>query len=93
MSNTAVEWEGSRQRTVISGLDDEILAMRGAKERILPEIETLRPNWDTPGSIETIEKLENFLNNDLERFINVFNTTVTKLSRVEQLSRAMEDIK
>ena len=70
MSST-VSWDDTTQGSAIAGLEYQVLLMKEAKNKILPEIEVLRPNWDTEGSKKTIDALETFLNNDFEEFINV----------------------
>ncbi len=91
MSST-VSWDDTTQGSAIAGLEYQVLLMKEAKNKILPEIELLRPNWDTEGSKKTIDALETFLNNDFEEFIKAFNISIMKLQRVRELSQTMNQI-
>ena len=91
MSST-VSWDDTTQGSAIAGLEYQVLLMKEAKNKILPEIEVLRPNWDTEGSKKTIDALETFLNNDFEEFIKAFNISIMKLQRVRELSQTMNQI-
>lgn len=91
MSST-VSWNDTTQGSAIAGLEYQVLLMKEAKNKILPEIEVLRPNWDTEGSKKTIDALETFLNNDFEEFIKAFNISIMKLQRVRELSQTMNQI-
>ena len=91
MSST-VSWNDATQGSTISGLEQQVLELKNAKNKILPEIDVLRPNWDTEGSKKTIDALENFLNNDFEEFAKAFDITIGKLQRVRELSKAMNQV-
>ena len=91
MSST-VSWDDTTQGSAIAGLEYQVLLMKEAKNKILPEIELLRPNWDTEGSKKTIDALETFLNNDFEDFLKAFNISIMKLQRVRELSQTMNQI-
>ena len=91
MSST-VSWDDTTQGSAIAGLEYQVLLMKEAKNKILPEIELLRPNWHTEGSKKTIDALETFLNNDFEEFIKAFNISIMKLQRVRELSQTMNQI-
>ena len=92
MPSSTVSWNDATQGSTISGLEYQVLLMKDAKNKILPEIEILRPNWDTEGSKKTIDALETFLNNDFEEFVKTFNITIGKLQRVRELSQTMNQI-
>lgn len=92
MPSSTVSWNDATQGSTISGLEYQVLLMKDAKNKILPEIEVLRPNWDTEGSKKTIDALETFLNNDFEEFVKTFNITIGKLQRVRELSQTMNQI-
>ena len=91
MSST-VSWDDTTQGSAIAGLEYQVLLMKEAKNKILPEIELLRPNWDTEGSKKTIDALETFLNKDFEEFIKSINIGIMKLQRVRELSQTMNQI-
>lgn len=93
MSSRAVSWDDAQQGSTIQNLEYQVEIMRSAKNKILPEIDVLRPGWDTEGSKQTIDSLENFLNNDFEEFIKAFNITVNKLNKVRELSTGMNQIR
>ena len=93
MSSSAVSWDDAQQGSTIQNLEYQVEIMKSAKNKILPEIDVLRPGWDTEGSKQTIDKLENFLNNDFEEFMKVFNTTIGKLNEVRKLSEGMNQIR
>ena len=92
MPSSTVSWNDATQGSTISGLEYQVLLMKDAKNKILPELEVLRPNWDTEGSKKTIDALETFLNNDFEEFVKTFNITIGKLQRVRELSQTMNQI-
>ncbi len=90
--SSKVSWDDATQGSTISGLQLNVEGMKIAKSKILPEIDVLRPNWDTEGSKKTIDSLENFLNNDFEEFVKAFNISIMKLERVRELSQTMNQV-
>lgn len=92
MASSTVSWNDAVQGSTISGLENQVSLMKEAKNKIVPEIEVLRPNWDTEGSQKTITALETFLNNDFEEFMKAFNVTIMKLQRVRELSAKMNEV-
>ena len=92
MAGERVSWNDATQGSTISGLEQQILEMKNAKNKIIPEIDILRPNWNTEGSKKTIDDLEMFLNTDFEEFVKIFDITVAKLDRVRNLSQRMNQI-
>ena len=93
MSASAVSWNDAQQGATIQGLENQIENMQSAKNKIIPEIDVLRPGWDTEGSKQTIDNLENFLNNDFTEFVKAFNITTAKLEEVRKLSEGMNEIR
>ncbi len=89
MVNGSVSWSDTMQGKTIAGLEQQILEMKNAKNKMIPAIDELRPNWKTEGSIKTINDLESFLNDDFEEFVKVFNMTVSRLETVRRLSQEM----
>ena len=89
MVNGSVSWSDTMQGKTIAGLEQQILEMKNAKNKMIPAIDELRPNWKTEGSIKTINDLESFLNDDFEEFVRVFNMTVSRLETVRRLSQEM----
>lgn len=87
--NGAVSWSDTMQGKTIAGLQQQIEEMKSAKNKMIPAIDELRPNWKTEGSIKTINDLEAFLNDDFEEFVRVFNMTVSRLETVRRLSQEM----
>ena len=79
MAGERVSWNDATQGSTIAGLEQQILEMKTAASKILPEIDVLKPNWKTEGSKKTIVDLEMFLKNDFEDFVKLFNITVEKL--------------
>ena len=92
MAGERVSWNDATQGKTISGLEQQVMEMKSAKNKIIPEIDVLRPSWDTEGSKKTIDDLELFLNNDFEAFVNLFNITIGKLGRVRKLSQGMNQL-
>lgn len=92
MAGERVSWNDATQGSTISGLEQQVLEMKNAKNKILPEIDVLRPSWNTEGSKKTIDDLELFLNTDFEEFLKLFNITISKLQRVRELSQGMNKI-
>ena len=92
MAGERVSWSDATQGSTISGLEQQVLEMKNAKNKILPEIDVLRPSWNTEGSKKTIDDLELFLNTDFEEFVKMFNIAVGKLQRVRELSQGMNKI-
>lgn len=93
MSFSEVSWDDAQQGNTIQGLESQVENMKLAKSKLLPEIDVLRPSWDTEGSKQTIDNLENFLNNDFEEFVKTFNLTIERLNRVRELSTKMNQIR
>ena len=92
MAGERVSWNDATQGSTISGLEQQILEMKNAKNKIIPEIDVLRPSWNTEGSKKTIDDLELFLNTDFEEFVKIFDITVAKLERVRKLSQGMNQL-
>ena len=92
MANSTVSWDDATQGSTISGLEQQVLEMQSAKNKILPEIDVLRPRWNTEGSIKTIDTLEQFLNTDFEEFVKLFYSTIVKLKDVRRLSQIMNNL-
>ena len=88
--NGAVSWSDTMQGKTIAGLQQQIEEMRKAKDKMLPAIDELRPNWKTEGSITTINDLESFLNDDFEEFVRMFNRTVSRLETIRGLAQKMD---
>lgn len=93
MAGERVTWDDATQGSTIAGLEQQILEMKSAKNRMLPEIDILKPNWKTEGSKATIVALEQFLTNDFEEFVKMFDIAVGKLQGVRVLSQEMNQIK
>ena len=90
--SSMVSWNDTTQGSTITGLEQQVLEMKTAKNKIIPEISVLRPNWDTEGSKKTIDALENFLEIDFEEFVKAFNLTIEKLDKVRKLSQEMNNL-
>ena len=89
MVSGSVSWSDTMQGKTIAGLGQQIEEMKSAKNKMLPAIDELRPDWKTEGSITTINDLESFLNDDFEDFVRMFNATVSRLETVRRLSQKM----
>lgn len=87
-----VTWDTGEQNTAISGLEYQVLLMKDAKRKMLPEIDSLRHGWDTKASTVTIDKFEKFLDNDFEEFTKLFDITIDKLKRVREISLGMDQL-
>ena len=92
MAGERVTWDDATQGSTISGLEQQILEMKSAKNKIIPEIDVLRPNWDTERSKKMIDALEMFLNSDFEEFIKLFDESVSRLDEVRTYSQGMDNV-
>ncbi len=67
----------------IAQFEAQIMEMRNAKSKIAPELETLKTAWTSEGSKKTIVDIEQFLNNDFESFLSIFDDSKARLEEVK----------
>ena len=76
----------------IPKFEGQIEELRQAKSRIAPELEVLKEEWTSTAAKPTIVSIENFLNEDFESFLSLFNASKERLEVAKQNFQSIDEI-